>query len=114
MSDGPPPPKRRWRNRDIAAPGDERKMGERVLKKNIEKESSRRWIERQVNDPYVARAHAEGYRARSAFKLIELDEKFGLLKRGQRVIDLGAAPGGWAQIAVKKHASGVVGIDLLP
>lgn len=110
----PPEEKRRWRNKTVTPPGGERKLAERVLKKNIRSESSRRWIERQINDPYVQRAQAEGWRARAAFKLIELDEKFELLRRGLRVIDLGAAPGGWAQVAVKKGARAVVGIDLLP
>lgn len=64
--------------------------------------SSTRWLERQLNDPYVARAHAEGYRARSAFKLIELDDKYRLLAPGKRVVDLGAAPGGWSQVAAAR------------
>ena len=114
MSDDPPEEKRRWRNKQITPPGGERKLTERVKKKNVRKESSRLWIERQINDPYVQRAQAEGWRARSAFKLIELDEKFGLIKRGARVVDLGAAPGGWAQVALKRGAKAVVGIDLLP
>lgn len=75
--------------------------------------SSARWLERQLNDPYVAEAKKRGYRSRAAFKLLQLDEKFGFLKRGQRVVDLGAAPGGWAQVAVEKGAGKVVGIDLL-
>jgi 23S rRNA (uridine2552-2'-O)-methyltransferase len=76
--------------------------------------SSNRWLSRQLNDPYVARAKAEGYRSRAAYKLIELDEKFALLKGARRVVDLGVAPGGWAQV-VRKLAprAGVVGIDLL-
>jgi 23S rRNA (uridine2552-2'-O)-methyltransferase len=64
--------------------------------------SSTRWLERQLNDPYVARARAEGYRSRAAYKLIEIDDKLGLLKPGMRVVDLGAAPGGWAQVAVAR------------
>lgn len=77
--------------------------------------ASTRWLARQLNDPYVAKARAEGYRSRAAFKLIEMDEKYGLLKPGMRVVDLGCAPGGWAQVAVKKvGARGkVVGCDLL-
>ncbi|MEX0644887.1 MAG: RlmE family RNA methyltransferase [Parvularculaceae bacterium] len=75
--------------------------------------SSTLWLQRQLNDPYVARAIAEGYRSRAAFKLIELDEKFGLLKKGARVVDLGCAPGGWLQVAVKKGAARVIGIDYL-
>ncbi|MBN8808048.1 MAG: RlmE family RNA methyltransferase [Sphingomonas sp.] len=76
---------------------------------------STRWLERQLNDPYVKRAKAEGYRSRAAYKLLELDEKFGFLKGARRVVDLGLAPGGWSQVvrrAVPKAA--VVGIDLLP
>lgn len=77
--------------------------------------SQKRWLERQLNDPYVARAKREGFRSRAAFKLIEIDERFHLLKPGQRVVDLGAAPGGWSQVAAQKvGAHGrVVGIDLL-
>ena len=76
---------------------------------------STRWLERQLNDPYVRRARAEGYRSRAAYKLIELDERFGLLKGARRVVDLGIAPGGWTQVvraAVPQAA--VIGIDLLP
>ena len=77
--------------------------------------SSTRWLTRQLNDPYVQQARAEGYRSRAAYKLAELDERFGLLKGVQRVIDLGIAPGGWSQV-VRKRAPGakIVGIDLLP
>jgi 23S rRNA (uridine2552-2'-O)-methyltransferase len=77
--------------------------------------SQKRWLERQLNDPYVARAKREGYRSRAAFKLIEIDERFKLLKPGQRIVDLGAAPGGWSQVAAKiVGGSGrIVGIDLL-
>jgi 23S rRNA (uridine2552-2'-O)-methyltransferase len=77
--------------------------------------SSTRWLERQLNDPYVKRAKADGYRSRAAYKLIELDEKFGLIRGSQRVVDLGIAPGGWSQV-VRKVApkASIVGIDLLP
>jgi len=105
------PPKRRWTGKPKTS-GGERQMAARVKKKKFD-ESSRNWLQRQLNDPYVTRARAEGYRARAAFKLAELDEKFHFLKKGARVIDLGAAPGGWAQIAVSRGAK-VVGIDLLP
>lgn len=76
--------------------------------------SSNRWLERQLNDPYVKQAKADGYRSRAAYKLIELDEKFALLKGVRRVVDLGIAPGGWSQV-VRKQASkaAIVGIDLL-
>jgi 23S rRNA (uridine2552-2'-O)-methyltransferase len=75
--------------------------------------SSQRWLERQLNDPYVHRARREGWRARSVFKLQELDERFGLLRRGARVVDLGAAPGSWSQYAAKRGCQ-VVAVDLLP
>lgn len=105
-------PKRRWTGKPTGG-GSERQMATRVKNKKV-KESSRNWLKRQLNDPYVARARAEGYRARAAYKLIELDEQFHFLKRGARVIDLGAAPGGWLQVAVARGASRVVGVDLLP
>jgi 23S rRNA (uridine2552-2'-O)-methyltransferase len=93
--------------------------GERRLKVKVKdkrkSESSRKWLARQLNDPYVARAKREGYRSRAAYKLIEVDDKHHLLKPGGRVADLGAAPGGWSQVAQKRvGASGrVVGIDIL-
>lgn len=77
--------------------------------------SSTRWLERQLNDPYVKRAKAEGYRSRAAYKLIELDERFGFLRGAKRVVDLGVAPGGWAQVVRQRLPQAVlVGIDLLP
>ncbi len=80
--------------------------------------SSKRWLERQLNDPFVARAKREGFRGRAAFKLIEIDDKHRLLKKGARVVDLGAAPGGWSQVAAervgaKEGRGGVVAIDPL-
>lgn len=79
------------------------------------KVGSTRWLERQLNDPYVKRAKAEGYRSRASYKLIELDERFGFLKGAKRVIDLGIAPGGWSQVVRQRlPQSVVVGIDLLP
>ena len=77
--------------------------------------SSTRWLQRQLNDPYVRRAQAEGYRSRAAYKLIELDEKFGLLKKSRAVVDLGITPGGWSQVVRKANPRArVAGIDLLP
>ena len=80
--------------------------------------SSKLWLERQLNDPYVARARREGYRSRAAFKLTEIDDKAHFLKKGARVVDLGAAPGGWSQVAVKRVGAPdkgrVLGIDVLP
>jgi 23S rRNA (uridine2552-2'-O)-methyltransferase len=88
----------------------------RVRAKN-RSQSSKQWLDRQLNDPYVARAKREGYRSRAAFKLIEIDDKYRFLKKGGRVVDLGAAPGGWSQVAAKRvSAPGdgkVVAIDLL-
>ena len=74
------------------------------------------WLKRQLNDPYVRKAKAEGWRSRAAFKLLELDEKFRLLKQGARIVDLGCAPGGWLQVAVKAvgKSGKIVGIDYLP
>jgi len=106
------PPKRRWTGKPKSGAGGERQMQTRVKNKKLN-ESSRNWVKRHLNDPYVARARADGYRARAAYKLIELDEQFHFLKRGMRVIDLGAAPGGWAQVAVQRGAGSVVGVDLL-
>ena len=80
--------------------------------------SSTRWLERQLNDPYVAQAQKDGYRSRAAYKLIEIDDKYKLLKPGQCVVDLGCAPGGWTQVAVKRTKSDrnsgayVIGIDI--
>jgi 23S rRNA (uridine2552-2'-O)-methyltransferase len=76
--------------------------------------ASQRWLTRQLNDPYVAAAKQQGWRSRAAFKLVELDERFHLIQRGARVVDLGAAPGGWTQVAVRHGAARVVGVDLLP
>ena len=76
--------------------------------------ASQKWLQRQLNDPYVRAAQQQGLRSRAAFKLMELDDKLHLLRPGARVIDLGAAPGGWSQVAVKRGAAVVVGVDLLP
>ena len=76
--------------------------------------SSARWLERQLNDPYVKQARAAGYRSRAAFKLVELDERFGVLKNASRVVDLGIAPGGWSQVVRQRSPkAAIVGIDLL-
>jgi 23S rRNA (uridine2552-2'-O)-methyltransferase len=91
--------------------------GLRVRVKTARKRTaqSTRWLERQLNDPYVKRARADGYRSRAAYKLIELDERFAFLKGVRRVVDLGVAPGGWAQVVRRQvPKAAVVGIDLLP
>ena len=78
--------------------------------------SSNRWLERQLNDPYVAEAKRQGYRSRAAFKLIQLDEKYHFLGKGKTIVDLGCAPGGWTQVAALKNKGEgqIVGMDLLP
>lgn len=94
--------------------------GDRGLRTRVKtakgrKVGSTKWLERQLNDPYVKRAKAEGYRSRAAYKLLELDERFGLLKGVKKVVDLGIAPGGWSQVVrLKSPSAAIVGIDLLP
>jgi len=101
---------------------DHRPLAVRLKSKKKRTVSQKRWLERQLNDPYVARARREGLRSRAAFKLIEIDEKYHLLKPGARVVDLGAAPGGWSEVAAKRVGAAegkndrkgkVVAIDLL-
>ncbi|MCE7997537.1 MAG: RlmE family RNA methyltransferase [Rhodobiaceae bacterium] len=102
--------------------GSSRKGGRRNLRERVKtargrKLSSKLWLERQLNDPYVTRAKEEGYRSRAAFKLTEMDDKFHFLKKGGRIVDLGAAPGGWTQVSVARTGADkgkgkVVGIDL--
>ncbi len=75
--------------------------------------SSTRWLQRQLNDPYIVKAEKEGYRSRAAFKILEMDAKADLLRPGMRVVDLGAAPGGWSQVAVQRKCAKIVAIDLL-
>ena len=96
----------------------DRDLGVRLKTAHRRTASSQRWLERQLNDPFVARAKREGYRSRAAFKLLEIDDKYKLLKPGQRIVDLGAAPGGWSQIAAKrvgleKGKGAIAAIDLL-
>jgi len=88
---------------------------ERLKSDKRRKPSSRAWLERQINDPYVARAKQEGFRSRAAFKLAEIDDKFRLLKPGTRVVDLGAAPGGWSEVASRRVGANarVVALDIL-
>ncbi len=108
--------KRRWKGSkagDVGKGERRRDLSKRVKTARGRKLSSTLWLQRQLNDPYVQRAKEEGWRSRAAFKLIDLDEKFHLIKPGSRVVDLGAAPGGWAQVALKRGAHSVAGIDLL-
>jgi 23S rRNA (uridine2552-2'-O)-methyltransferase len=98
--------------------GAPRALKVRVKSGKTRKLSSKLWLERQLNDPYVARAKREGFRSRAAYKLSEIDDKARFLKKGARVIDLGAAPGGWSQVAAKRvgapQLGRVVAIDILP
>ena len=92
-----------------------RDPGERLRSAKKRTTSSARWLTRQLNDPYVKKAKADGYRSRAAYKLLELDEKFDLLKGVERAVDLGIAPGGWSQVVrLKSPRARIVGIDLLP
>ena len=93
---------------------DERVTSVRLKTAKLRTPSSQAWLERQLNDPFVAEARAKGYRSRAAFKLIEIDDRMHLIRRGSRVIDLGCAPGGWVQVAIARGAAAVVGVDLLP
>jgi 23S rRNA (uridine2552-2'-O)-methyltransferase len=95
-------------------PGAPRGLAVPVRSARSRSAASQRWLARQLNDPYVAAAKAQGWRSRAAFKLIELDGQFRLIRRGARVVDLGAAPGGWTQVAVRRGAATVVALDLLP
>jgi len=97
--------------------GGQRQLHVRLKSARRHRPSSQRWLERQLNDPYVAAAKREGYRSRAAFKLAEVDDKYHFLKPGKRVVDLGAAPGGWTQIAAARTQSAagkgqVVAIDM--
>ena len=93
-------------------------MKQRLRAGKQRSQSSRQWLERQLNDPYVARAKREGYRSRAAYKLLEIDDKYRLLKSGARIVDLGAAPGGWSEVAANRVGAApgkgrVVAIDVL-
>ena len=98
--------KRRWKGPTGKEGSSGRQMNERKIRAhNAKTDSSKQWLERQMSDPYVRKAKLEGFRARAAYKLLEIDAKAELLKRGCRVVDLGCAPGGWLQVAVAKGAA---------
>src|SRR6202000_536757 len=107
----------RTKSRPMTARGGDR--GRRDLKVQVRGKtrslSSKLWLDRQLNDPYVARAKREGYRSRAAYKLIEIDDKYHVLKSGARLVDLGAAPGGWSEIAAKRVGpkGRIVALDIL-
>src|ERR1700704_1685595 len=94
--------KGRSSHRGLGGIASRRRAAVRGGAKSQRSDSSRRWLERQLNDPFVAAAQREGFRSRSAYKLLQLDEQFHLLRAGQCVVDLGAAPGGWCQVVANK------------
>jgi len=107
------PPRKRM-VRPPSGGGDGRAPAQRLKTAKLRTPSSQAWLERQLNDPFVAEAKAKGYRSRAAFKLTEIDDRLRLIRRGARVVDLGCAPGGWLQVLGQRGAGTVVGIDLLP
>jgi 23S rRNA (uridine2552-2'-O)-methyltransferase len=114
MSDEEPPKRRMVRLPTGGNDGVGRGKPARLKTAKGRRPSSQAWLERQINDPFSAEARAQGYRSRAAFKLSEIDDRFKLIRKGSKVIDLGCAPGGWVQIAIQRGASRVIGIDLLP
>lgn len=114
MSGGKPSGPKRGRRTKPDADNATRMLTKKVKTARGRKISSKLWIERQINDPYVQKAKELGYRSRAAFKLEELDDKFGLITRDSLIVDLGCAPGGWMQAAFKRGARRIVGIDILP
>jgi len=113
MTDEPPPRKRMVK---LPTGGQEGGRGKPARLKTAKQRtpSQQAWLERQVNDPFSAKARALGYRSRAAFKITEIDDRFHFLKPGARVVDLGLAPGGWTQIAILRGVTHIVGVDLLP
>src|ERR1700726_4529795 len=100
-------------SKTVVPPGG-RKLTVNVKTAKKRSPASAEWLRRQLNDPYVAAAKRQGWRSRAAFKLLELDDRFHVIRRAGRVLDLGAAPGGWTQVALRRGAGTVVGLDLLP
>jgi len=113
MSEDDQKPRRRMVRPPTGGTAAGRGLGQKIKTADKKSMSSQQWIKRQLADPWSDRARAEGWRSRAAFKLIEIDDRFGLIRRGSRVIDLGAAPGGWVQVALARGAAAVVGVDLL-
>ncbi|WP_339871887.1 RlmE family RNA methyltransferase [uncultured Brevundimonas sp.] len=108
-----PPERRRMVKLPTGGTAAGRSMGAKMKTADDKSMSSQQWIKRQLSDKWSVRARAEGYRSRAAFKLIGIDDRFKLIRKGSRVIDLGAAPGGWVQVALARGAASVVGVDLL-
>lgn len=109
-----PPPRKRMVKPPTGGNEAGRSVPERLKTAWKRTPSQQAWLSRQINDPFAAKARAHGYRSRAAFKLTELDDKFHLLRPGARVVDLGAAPGGWTQVAIERGVTHIVGVDLLP
>lgn len=114
MSDDGEEPKRRLVRAPTGGDPRGRQQSQRLKTAKMRTPSQQHWLQRQIDDPYAAAARAAGYRSRAAFKLKEMDDRFGFLKRGAKVIDLGCAPGGWMQVALERGAGAVAGVDLLP
>jgi 23S rRNA (uridine2552-2'-O)-methyltransferase len=112
--DSTPPPRKRMVRPPTGGTDEGRPQPARLKTAKERTPSSQAWLERQINDPFAAAARAKGYRSRAAFKLEEIDDRFHLLNRRARVLDLGCAPGGWVQIAVERGVTQIVGVDLLP
>jgi len=114
MTDELPPARKRMVKPPMGGTEEGRGKPARLKTAKMRTPSSQAWLSRQVNDPFAAKARAHGYRSRAAYKLTEIDDRLHLLKPGMRVIDLGAAPGGWTQVAVERGVVNIVGVDLLP
>jgi len=110
----PDPPRRRMVRPPTGGAEEGRVKPARLKTAKMRTPSSQAWLSRQINDPWAAKARAHGYRSRAAYKLIDIADRFGLLRPGQRVIDLGAAPGGWTQVALERGVTRIAGVDLLP
>jgi len=109
-----PPPRKRMVKPPTAGQEGGRGKPARLKTARGRTPSQQAWLERQINDPFSAEARAMGYRSRAAFKLTEIDDRLKLIRKGSKIIDLGCAPGGWIQVALKRGAGKVVGVDLLP
>lgn len=108
------PPRKRMVKPPTSGSDEGRTKPARLKTAKMRTPSQQHWLERQINDPFSAKARALGYRSRAAFKISEIDDRFHLFKPGVRVIDLGLAPGGWTQVAIQRGVTNIVGVDLLP
>jgi 23S rRNA (uridine2552-2'-O)-methyltransferase len=108
------PPRKRMVKAPTGGTDEGRPKPARLKTAKLRTPSQQAWLERQINDPFAAKARAHGYRSRAAFKLTEIDDRLKVLRPGARVIDLGLAPGGWTQVAIERGVRDIVGVDLLP